>query len=241
MKITVVQNYAELSAGAAEYIAAVVADRPNATLGLATGNSPLGCYKLLCEYCARGDISFAHVTTLNLDEYVGLTADNADSYAYFMRKNLFDNIDIDPRNTHIPNGVAPSLQQECARYARLVGALPRAVQLLGIGVNGHIGFNEPGTPLNSVTHAVQLSYDTICANAAHFGGSATRVPTRAITMGIGEIMSAERILLIASGSAKAQAVKDAVRGDISPLCPASVLQTHADCTFIVDEQAASLL
>lgn len=240
MKVIIVENYDEMSRVAADMIAEVVATNPNATLGLATGSTPIGCYKLLADFCADKRLSFKTVKAVNLDEYVGLSAAHSQSYAYFMRRNLFDNIDIDLNNTAIPNGCAADVEEECAHYGDLLRALPRDVQVLGLGSNGHIGFNEPNTPFDSVTHSVELAESTVRDNSRLFD-DIDEVPTQAITMGISEIMQARKILLLASGANKAQAVRNLVKGEVTESCPASVLQRHPDCTVIVDKQAAELL
>lgn len=240
MKIIVVKNYDEMSRVAADMIAEVVEANPNATLGLATGSTPIGCYKLLADFCSSKRVSFARVKAVNLDEYVGLSSAHNQSYAYFMRSKLFDHIDIDLDNTAIPNGCAADVQEECAHYGDLLSSLPRDVQILGLGSNGHIGFNEPYTPFDSVTHLVDLSENTIADNSRLFD-SLDDVPKKAITMGISEIMQARKIILLASGSNKAQAVYDMVRGQVTSRCPASVLQRHPDCVVIVDKEAGKLL
>lgn len=240
MKIVVVKNYDELSLTAAEMVAEIVAAKPDATLGLATGSTPIGCYNLLAEFCRQKKLSFAKTRAVNLDEYVGLSKDHNQSYAYFMRKKLFDNVDIDVKNTFIPNGQADDLSDECARYSALLGTASRDVQILGLGSNGHIGFNEPNTPFDSKTHVVNLAESTIKDNSRLFDDE-TQVPKKAITMGISEIMQAKKIIILASGSNKARAVKNMTSGKASADCPASVLQRHPDCTVIVDADAAALL
>ena len=240
MKIIIVDNYDEMSSVAAEYIAEVVELNPNATLGLATGSTPIGCYRLLAEFCNSKRLSFANVKAVNLDEYVGLKATHNQSYAYFMRRNLFDNIDIKLSNTRIPNGSAADVAEECKRYSQLLAENNRDIQVLGLGSNGHIGFNEPNTPFNSTTHLVNLTENTIADNSRLFD-DVNDVPRQAITMGISEIMQARKIILLASGANKAQAVRDMVKGEVTDKCPASVLQRHPDCVVIVDKPAASLL
>ena len=240
MKVIIVENYDEMSSVAAEYIAEVVELNPNATLGLATGSTPIGCYRLLAEFCNSKRLSFANVKAVNLDEYVGLKATHNQSYAYFMRRNLFDNIDIKLSNTRIPNGSAADVAEECKRYSQLLAETNRDIQVLGLGSNGHIGFNEPNTPFNSTTHLVNLTENTIADNSRLFD-DVNDVPRQAITMGISEIMQARKIILLASGANKAQAVRDMVKGEVTDKCPASVLQRHPDCVVIVDKSAASLL
>ncbi len=240
MKIIVTDNYDEMSKVAAELIAEVVERKPTATLGLATGSTPIGCYKLLADFCRQKRLSFASVKTVNLDEYVGLSASHNQSYAYFMRRNLFDSIDIELSNTRIPNGSAADVAAECAHYSALLKNNVRDVQLLGLGSNGHIGFNEPDTPFDSVTHLVNLTENTVTDNSRLFK-NLEEVPRQAITMGIAEIMQAGKIVLLASGQNKARAVYDMCRGPVNAACPASILQRHPDCVAVLDKAAASLL
>lgn len=240
MKVIVVKDYEEMSRVAADMIAEVVLGNPHATLGLATGSTPIGCYQLLADFCHQKRLSFANVHAVNLDEYVGLPATHSQSYAYFMRRNLFDNIDIDLGNTSIPNGLAADVEQECDRYADLLAKTGRDVQVLGLGSNGHIGFNEPNTPFDTTTHLVDLTSNTIADNSRMFD-DINDVPRKAITMGIAEIMQARKIILLASGRNKAQAVYDMVKGEVTSRCPASVLQRHPDCIVIVDRAAAALI
>lgn len=240
MKVIVVENYQQIAQLGAQIIAGVIKNNPNAVLGLATGTSPIGIYQNLVEMCQKGEISFANVKTVNLDEYVGLDGTHPQSYRYFMNDNLFNHVDIDKANTFVPNGVAENLQEECTRYTTLVNNLVQDIQLLGIGSNGHIAFNEPGTPFESTTHVVNLTENTIKDNSRLFE-DISQVPTKALTMGIANIMNAKRILIVANGKNKAQAVYDMVKGQINTTCPASVLQNHPDVTVIVDKDAASLL
>lgn len=240
MKVLIVKDYEQMSRIAADIIADIVRRNPSAVLGLATGSTPVGMYKLLSQFVEEKKASFKKVRTVNLDEYVGLGAEHEQSFAYFMRTHLFDSVDVAPNNTHIPNGLADDPQSECDRYHRLLQQLPQDVQVLGLGSNGHIGFNEPDTPFDSTTHTVRLAESTVRDNARFFA-SREEVPQTAITMGISEIMNARKIIVLASGKNKAQAVKAMVEGEVTPACPASVLQNHADCTVIVDEDAASLL
>ena len=240
MKVIVVENYQQIGQQGAQIIADVIRNNPNAVLGLATGTSPIGIYQNLVEMCQKGEISFANVKTVNLDEYVGLDGTHPQSYRYFMNDNLFNHVDIDKANTFVPNGVAENLQEECTRYTTLVNNLVQDIQLLGIGSNGHIAFNEPGTPFDSTTHVVNLTENTIKDNSRLFE-DISQVPTKALTMGIANIMNAKRILIVANGKNKAQAVYDMVKGQVNKTCPASVLQNHPDVTVIVDKDAASLL
>ena len=240
MKVIITENYEEMSKKAAEIIIDVVKNNPNAILGLATGSSPIGMYKAMAEDCANGGASYKNVSTVNLDEYVSLNADHDQSYAYFMRKNLFDGLDIDQNNTNLPCGVAPDLAKECDRYNALLAKLVPDVQVLGIGSNGHIGFNEPNTPFDSVTHIVDLTESTIKDNSRMFA-SIDEVPKQALSMGIKNIMQAKSIVMVVSGKNKAVAVKGMVNGEITPEVPASVLQLHPFVTVICDKEAASLL
>lgn len=240
MKVIVTENYEEMSKKAAEVIEEVVKKDDAAILGLATGTTPIGLYKELIAACDRKEISFKNVKTVNLDEYVGLPKGHVQSYDYFMKDNLFNHIDIDPANTNLPSGVAEDLDAECKRYTALLGKMRQSVQLLGLGSNGHIGFNEPKTPFESTTHIVNLTESTIKDNSRLFD-NIDEVPTKAITMGIANIMNAEKVLVVASGENKAKAVYSMVKGPVTEDCPASVLQNHPDVVVIVDKKAASLL
>ena len=240
MKVIVVNDYEELSQKAAEFVADVVKQNPSAVLGLATGSTPVGMYNILAEFCCNHKLSFADTRSVNLDEYVGLDGNSNQSYVYFMAKNFFDNVDIDKRNTNLPNGKAQDLDGECNRYTKLVESMPQDVQVLGLGSNGHIGFNEPHTDFSSHTHVVNLAESTIKDNSRLFD-DVSQVPRQAITMGIADIMQAKKILMLASGANKAKAVAAMVEGGITEDVPASALQRHPDCTVIVDKAAASLL
>lgn len=237
MRIYLEADYAAMSRRAANLIAAEVIRRPDCVLGLATGSTPIGTYENLIARNRAGDLSFREVRTVNLDEYKGLAPTHDQSYRYFMQTNLFDHIDILPENTNVPDGLAADADAECARYDALVASLGYAdLQLLGLGRNGHIGFNEPDDHFTKETHVVDLTDSTIDANARFF---ATRddVPRQALTMGVGCIMAARRVLLIASGADKADALYNAVCGPISPDCPASILQLHGDVVVVGDEAA----
>lgn len=224
----------------ANMISAQVILKPHSVLGLATGSTPLDTYRHLIEWHKKGDLDFSRVRTVNLDEYVGLPADHAQSYAYFMRRNLFDYINIDPTNIHIPNGMEPDAAKECSRYDHLIHSLGGVdLQLLGIGVNGHIGFNEPCEEFVKGTHCVELTQSTVDANARFFE-SHDQVPRKAYTMGILDIMQAKRVVLLATGANKAQAVYDAFCGPVTPRMPASILQLHPDFTLVADEAALRL-
>ncbi len=239
MKIIITENYEEMSKTAAKLMSELVKNNPCAILGLATGSSPIGMYKQMAEDCKNG-VSYKNVSTVNLDEYVGLTADHDQSYAYFMRTNLFDHIDIDQKNTNLPCGSAKDVNAECARYNALLDTMKQDVQVLGLGSNGHIGFNEPGTPFESVTHLVDLTENTIKDNSRLFA-SIDEVPRQALSMGIKNIMQAKSILMVVSGKNKAEAVRGMVKGEVTPDLPASVLQLHPFVTVICDKDAASLL
>ena len=240
MELVRAKDYNDLSRKAANVISAQVILKPDAVLGLATGDTPKGTYLQLAEWQKKGDCSFARVSSYNLDEYVGLTPDHPQSYHYFMRKNFFDLIDIDLANTHVPDGAAEDIEQACADYDRIVAEAGYPdLQLLGIGRNGHIGFNEPDDHFARGTHCVDLTQSTIEANSRLFD-SADEVPRQAVSMGIQTIMYARRILILASGADKAEAVRNMVYGLITPQVPASILQLHPNCTVIADEAALSL-
>lgn len=240
MKVIVTKDYEEMSAKAFEIMSEVVRSNPQAVLGLATGTTPLGLYRLMIEDHRLNGTSYGGVKTVNLDEYVGLTADHCQSYARFMRENLFDGLDLKLSNTNIENGAAADISRECARYDALLDEMRQDIQLLGLGSNGHIAFNEPGTPFGCGTHEVKLAESTIKDNSRLFD-RVEDVPRSALTMGPRNIMNAKKILVLASGANKAQAVYGAVKGEITESLPASILQKHPDCTFIVDEAAAKLL
>ena len=234
-------DYAAMSRRAAHIIAAEVHKNPACVLGLATGSTPIGTYENLVAWNKSGNLSFKEVKTVNLDEYKGLSGEHDQSYRYFMNTNLFDHIDIDKANTNVPNGLAEDAEAECAAYDALVESLGYAdLQLLGLGHNGHIGFNEPDSYYTKETHVVDLTQSTIDANARFFA-SADDVPRQALTMGVGCIMAARRVLLIASGEGKAEAIYKAFCGPISPECPASILQLHNDVVVVGDEAAFSKL
>ena len=235
MRICKAKNYDEMSRQAANVISAQVIMKPNCVLGLATGSSPIGTYKQLIEWYNKGDLDFSNVKTVNLDEYKGLTKDNDQSYYYFMYNNLFKHINIDLNNTNIPDGTEPDSAIECARYNRVIDDIGGIdLQLLGIGHNGHIGFNEPTDNFPATVHTVQLTESTINANSRLFERRED-VPTQAITMGIGTIMKAKKILLIA-GPDKAEIVEKACFGKVTPEVPASVLQLHPDVTVILSAE-----
>ena len=238
MKVIITKDYDEMSKEAYELVRAVILDDPACVLGLATGSSPIGLYRELTAAYERGELSFKGVRSVNLDEYVGLKADHVQSYHYFMRENLFGHVDIDPANTNLPDGSAADLDAECRRYNALLEGMKQDVQVLGIGSNGHIGFNEPGTAFDSLTHIVRLTESTIRDNSRLFA-DISEVPTRAITMGIANIMNAKSIVVVANGENKADAVYKMVKGEVTEAVPASVLQRHADVTLVCDEKAAA--
>ena len=231
MKYIEVENYEELSRKAAAIIAAQVISKPESVLGLATGSSPLGTYDCLAKACENGDLDFSKVTSINLDEYVGLTGDNDQSYRYFMNTNLFSKINIRKEYTFVPDGCAKHVEKECKEYDERIEKLGIDIQLLGIGLDGHIGFNEPDDVFIKETHLVELDPSTIEANARFFA-SADEVPKTAVTMGMGGIMNAKKVLLIANGKNKEEIIKKAFFGPITPKVPASILQLHPDVTVI---------
>ncbi|CCK84781.1 Glucosamine-6-phosphate deaminase [Lactobacillus equicursoris DSM 19284 = JCM 14600 = CIP 110162] len=233
MKVIVAENASELGKQAFKLLAEAVAGGAK-TLGLATGSSPVELYQEI----VASDLDFTDMTSINLDEYVGLAPDNVQSYHYFMQEHLFK---FKPfKASYVPDGLAKDVQAECDRYNQLIKDNPIDLQVLGIGQNGHIAFNEPGTPFDSVTHEVDLTESTIQANSRFFD-SIDEVPKSAICMGISNIMTAKEILLIAKGKNKAKAVKDMLEGPITEAVPASVLQKHPHVTVVLDQDAASLL
>ena len=241
MRIYKTKDYVDMSRKAANIVSAQVIMKPNCVLGLATGSTPIGLYKQLVEWYNKGDLDFSEVMTVNLDEYKGLSRDNDQSYYYFMHQNLFDHVNIPAENTYLPNGMEPDSQKECQEYTDLLQSLGGVdLQLLGIGHNGHIGFNEPGEAFDKQVHCVNLTQSTIEANKRFFA-SADDVPKQAYTMGIKTIMQAKKILIVASGEDKAEIVRDAFFGPITPKVPASVLQLHNDVTLVADEAALSKL
>ena len=228
-----------LDRAAAEWVAARV--RPGAVLGLATGGTPVGMYKELVEMHRMGELKFAGVRSFNLDEYVGLGSDHPQSFAYYMRERLFRWVDIGDGDWHIPNGANPDPVDEAARYDRLYWELgPVDAQILGIGTNGHVGFNEPGTSFDTATHVVDLAQATKEANAIAFG-SPDAVPSKAITLGIRNIMAAREILLLAKGASKAEAIRRTLKEEPTPDVPASILQRHPQATLYLDRAAAQLV
>ena len=241
MRVYVGKNYEEMSRIAANVLSAQVTMKPDCVLGLATGSTPIGTYKVLIERCKNGDLDFSKVKSINLDEYVGLSGDHDQSYRYFMNTNLFDHINIDKANTNVPNGLAEDVDAECARYNEVINTLgPIDIQVLGMGHNGHIGFNEPSDIFELETHKVDLAQTTIDANARFFA-SADEVPRQALTMGIKTIMQAKAVLVVVNGIGKAEIVKKAFTGPVTPQVPASILQMHPNVILVGDEEALSLL
>lgn len=237
MKIYKAKDYKDMSRKAANIISAQVIMKPNCVLGLATGSTPIGTYDQLVEWYNKGDLDFSEVTTVNLDEYKGLPRTNDQSYYYFMHQHLFDRVNIDPERTNVPNGMEPDAEKECGRYEELIRSLGGVeLQLLGLGHNGHIGFNEPGEAFEKETHCVDLTESTIEANKRFFA-SADDVPKQAYTMGIKTIMQAKKILIVVNGENKADIVERAFFGPVTPEVPASILQLHNDVTLVGDEAA----
>ncbi|RBP44029.1 glucosamine-6-phosphate deaminase [Garciella nitratireducens] len=238
MRILEVKDYQEMSKKAANIVASQIILKPNSVLGLATGSTPIGMYQDLIKIYQKGYIDFSDIKTFNLDEYYKLPKDHPQSYYYFMQQYLFNHININPDHTHIPNGMAKNIEKECEEYEQKIkdaGGID--LQVLGIGKNGHIGFNEPDNVFERKTHLVNLKEQTIQSNARFFD-SIEQVPTQAITMGIQTIIDSKKILLLASGKNKADAIYQCIYGKISPQVPASILQLHPDVTFIIDEEAA---
>ena len=237
MKIYKAKDYKDMSRKAANIISAQVIMKPNCVLGLATGSTPIGTYDQLVEWYNKGDLDFSEVTTVNLDEYKGLPRTNDQSYYYFMHQHLFDRVNFDPERTNVPIGLEPDAEKECGRYEELIRSLGGVdLQLLGLGHNGHIGFNEPGEAFEKETHCVDLTESTIEANKRFFA-SADDVPKQAYTMGIKTIMQAKKILIVVNGENKADIVERAFFGPGTPEVPASILQLHNDVTLVGDEAA----
>ena len=241
MRIYQEADYEAMSRRAANLISAEVIRKPDCVLGLATGSTPIGAYKQLIELYEKGDLDFAEVSTYNLDEYRGLSHDDPQSYHYFMRENLFDHVNIDVANTHVPDGSNPDAAAACAEYDEVVASAGYPdLQLLGIGNNGHIGFNEPNDKFIYGTNIVKLTRSTIDANKIYFP-TEDDMPKEAISFGIGGIMKAKAVILLALGKGKAQAIHDTVHGEIDPKCPASILKAHPNTIIMVDEAAGSML
>ncbi len=241
MRIIVTENYEAMSRQAANILSAQIVTKPNSVLGLATGSTPIGMYAELVKRCKDGDLDFSQIKTVNLDEYVGLEPTHDQSYRYFMQSNLFDHVNIKAENTNVPNGKAEDLAAECARYDAIMEAMGGIdIQVLGMGHNGHIGFNEPAPIFEKGTHAVDLQDSTIEANARFFA-SRDEVPKQAVTMGIQSIMRARQILVVVSGAGKADIVEKAFRGPVTPEVPASILQMHPNVILIGDKAALAKL
>lgn len=239
MRIIITKDYDEMSKVAANIIAAQMTLKPNSVLGFATGSSPIGTYAELIKKNQAGDIDFSTITTVNLDEYKDLPITHDQSYYYFMNDYLFNHVNIDKNNTNLPNGNAADPDAECARYEALIKELGGIdMQLLGLGHNGHVGFNEPGDCFQKNTYCVTLTERTIDANKRFFE-SADAVPRQAITMGVGTIMAAKKLVLVVSGADKADALQKCLQGPITPSVPGSVLQLHPDVTIVCDEAAYS--
>ncbi|WP_339226593.1 glucosamine-6-phosphate deaminase [Oceanobacillus sp. FSL K6-2867] len=240
MNVIKVKNYDEMSEKAAEFIVDRIHTIENPVLGLATGSTPEGLYQRIIKKYEQNEVSFKDVTTFNLDEYVGLEKNDPNSYYYFMNEKLFRHVDIEMDRVRVPNGVAEDLENECREHERAIEQAGGVdVQVLGIGGNGHIGFNEPGTPFSSKTHVVDLDQSTIQANARFFK-SIDEVPTQAVSMGIETIMNSKEILLLVSGEAKADAMAKLLNGEVSEDFPASILKQHDNVTVIVDEAALTI-
>lgn len=241
MRVIIEEDYEAMSKKAALLVASQINLKPNAVLGLATGETPLGMYRQLIKMYRKGEIDFSEVITFNLDEYYRLSPDNPRSYHYYMQENFFNHINIHPGNTHLPDGMAADIDEECSRYEEMIrqnGGID--LQILGVGSNGHIGFNEPAERLNVTTHLVSLTEETIRANSRFFN-SPDDVPRKAVSVGIATILKARRIILLASGRNKARAIKKTVNGYVDTKVPSSLLQTHPEVTLIIDQEAASLL
>ena len=239
MQLITTKDYQDMSRIAANIIAAQITLHPRSVLGLATGSTPLGIYQQLVQRHQAGDIDFAQIRSVNLDEYCGLAPDHPNSYHYYMWENLFRHVNVKPENVHIPDGLAEDVAAECARYERLIERLGGIdLQLLGLGENGHIGFNEPAESFTTVTHQVELDEQTIVSNSRLFA-SVDEVPRSAITMGIKAIMQARKVILVVNGVRKAAILKKALYGPVTPRVPASILQLHPDVTVVADAEALS--
>ena len=237
MKI-IIDSEENIARRAAQRYVELLKEKPDAVVGGATGSTPLGLYAELARLCKEGEISFKNAKSYNLDEYVGLSGEHDQSYRYFMNHNLFEHIDIDLANTHVPDGINTAIAAEYDKEIEAAGGID--LQLLGIGVDGHIGFNEPGTPLDSVTHVVELTENTREVNSRFFA-SIDEVPTHAVTMGIKTVMNARSIILLALGKSKAEICKAFIEGPITTEVPASILQLHPNCEVYLDYEAAALL
>ena len=242
VKIIRTKDYADMSRKAANIISAQVIMKPDCVLGLATGGTPVGTYEKLVERYNEGDLDFSEVTSVNLDEYRGLPKEHPESYWSFMHRNLFDKVNIDPAKINLPDGTNPDAEDACAKYNQIIHAVGGIdLQLLGIGHDGHIGFNEPGEAFELETHCVNLTPATIEANKRFFDGNEDLVPKQAYTMGIRTIMQARKVLMVVNGAGKAEIVKKAFFGPVTPEVPASILQLHPDFILVADEEALSLI
>lgn len=242
MKVIVMDNPVEISKEAADIIIRQVNNKHGSVLGFATGASPVETYKRIIEAYERDEVSLKYITTFNLDEYVGLDRENVNSYFYFMKDNLFGKTDVDFDRVNFLSGTAEDTEAECKRYSdRIKECGGIDIQLLGIGTNGHIGFNEPGDKFADGPFAVKLTQSTIDSNRKYFEAVGDTMPEYALTMGIGDIMRSKKIILIATGESKAKAVKELVEGEVSSYCPATILKLHADVTVFLDKESASLL
>ena len=238
MKVIIAEDYTKQCSIAADIFEEIIRAKPDCCLGLATGSSPVGMYQELARRCREEGLDFSRVHSVNLDEYLGLPAENSQSYRYFMTRNLFQHVNIIMANTHVPDGLTADPEAECVRYDELIRRMGGIdMQLLGIGSNGHIGFNEPADSFPVGAHCVDLAESTIQANARFFPESG-QVPRQALTMGIGQIMQARRVLILASGREKKAAVRRAFWGPVTPEVPASILQLHPDLTLVMDRAAA---
>jgi glucosamine-6-phosphate deaminase len=241
VKLVIVKDYNDMSKQAAKLIAEEVTRNPKTVLGLATGGTPVGMYRELVSLHQQDGVDFSQAQSFNLDEYVGLPSLHPQSYRTYMNENLFAHINLPAEKTHVPQGDAEDLEAECKRYEQAIAQAGGIdIQVLGIGNNGHIGFNEPGSTKDTTTRVVALTQSTMEANARYFD-SIQEVPTQAVSMGIQTILGAKKIILLASGEAKAQAVSQMLEGELTADVPASLLQLHPDVTVIVDEEAASAL
>ena len=240
IRVIRVKNKQEIAEKAFEIMYQIVTNKPDCTLGLATGSSPIGLYELMIKDHQENGTSYKDVTTFNLDEYVGLPKSHPESYFSFMHRNLFSGLDVKEENIHIPSSEG-DLEDRCREYNEALAENVIDLQVLGIGSNGHIGFNEPDTPFDSVTHIVDLKESTIKDNARFFDNDISKVPTQAITMGISNVMAARKIMLLANGENKANAIRATVMGVVDEKVPASILQEHPDVVIIIDEEAASSL
>ena len=242
MRVIVLKDAYEISKEAAEIIIKQINNKHGSVIGFATGASPVETYKRIIESYEKGEVSLRHITTFNLDEYVGLTRENINSYFYFMKENLFGKTDVNFDKVNFLSGTAEDIEAECERYAKKIresGGID--LQILGIGTNGHIGFNEPGDKFADGPFAVKLTQSTIDSNKKYFEAVGDTMPEYALTMGIGDIMRAKKIILIATGKAKADAVLKLVKGEVTAECPASILKLHADVTVLLDGDSAALL